>query len=105
VDVGGDDIGWIKGFYVGEQSPTDPRFTYRWSGSSAFIRVGAHANSRKVIARARALPGPRGESLKVRWRVAGRDAGVQTMDANWKDYTFDLPPGNANRSIEVELSA
>ncbi len=105
IDIGGDDVGWIKGFYGEEGSDSDTPFTYRWSGNSAFMRVGAHAASRKLIVRARALPGPKGENLKVRWRIATHKAVEQAMDANWKDYTFDLPPGNTNRSIEVELSA
>ncbi len=109
VDVGGDDLGFVRGFYVGEESGSQPPFTFRWSESSASIRLSASSTARRVVVRAIGLPGPLGEPLSVRWtvRTADRqDTYERTMDAAWKDYAFDLPPGTARESaIEVALTA
>src|SRR5205814_9313540 len=79
---------------------------YRWSGSQAWLMVGpANSASKKVTIRARGLPGLHGEALPVRWSLGGRDAGVRLLDANWRDYSFDLPAGASRDGLVVELSA
>jgi tetratricopeptide (TPR) repeat protein len=106
VDTGSDDTGWVKGFYVGEQSDTSPPFSYRWSEGHAWLMMGpAEPASKKVIMRARALPGPGGEALPVHLTVGGRDAGVRLFDAGWRDYSFDVPPDASRGRLVIELSA
>jgi 4-amino-4-deoxy-L-arabinose transferase-like glycosyltransferase len=107
VDVGSDDSGWVKGFYVGERSETSPSFTYRWSGSNAALMVGLpNANLKKVTIRARGLPGPHGEPfLSVHWTLNGHDAGTRLLNTNWQDYTFDIPQPGPRDRLTIELSA
>jgi 4-amino-4-deoxy-L-arabinose transferase-like glycosyltransferase len=106
VDVGSDDIGWVKGFYVGEQSATSPAFSYRWSGSDAWLMVGLRDTaSKRVIIRAKGLPGPHGEALPVRCKLDGADAGVRLLGADWREYAFDVPRPALHDRLVIELSA
>ncbi|MFL5735233.1 MAG: glycosyltransferase family 39 protein [Chloroflexia bacterium] len=103
VDVGSVDVGWVKGFYVGEGSNS---VTYRWSTGDAWIMVGLpKPNAKRLIIHARGLPTPDGQPLTVRWKVNGQDEGTRLLDGGWQDYTFDIPQPSARDRVEVELYA
>jgi hypothetical protein len=105
VDVGGADIGWVKGFYTSEKDALT-RSAFRWSTGSAAIKVRLAPAARTVAVRARALPGPHGEPLGVRWRIEGEDMGEIKMDGAWRTYTFELPASaSTDRIVVVELTA
>lgn len=104
LDVGGIDLGWIKGFHAAEAESGS--VTYRWSTEAASLKVGRQANTSRIVVRARALGGPNGEPMPVSWRIAGRDMGVTSMDPQWRDYQFQLPPETPpSDAVVIELSA
>ena len=105
VDVGGADIGWVKGFYAGEKD-ISTGMPFRWSTGSAAIKVRPVPAAGTVVVQARALPGPDGEPLGVRWRIEGQDMGEVEMDGQWRTYTFPLPASaSRNEVVDVELTA
>lgn len=97
VDVAGPDIGWVRGFQIGEGIGTAT--SYRWSTGNAAIKVGRDASARRVVIHARALPDPNGQPITVRWSVDGVAVGEVSMDANWRDYSFDLPPSTSTVAV------
>jgi 4-amino-4-deoxy-L-arabinose transferase-like glycosyltransferase len=107
VDVGGADIGWVRGFHIGESDQAGGTLvTYRWSTGSASLRVGVAPGATKVVLRARALPDEHGGPLHVDLRIGDRGIGGRAMDAQWRDYEVELTPGEAQaKEVTVTLSA
>jgi hypothetical protein len=91
LDVGGADIGWVKGFHAAETQEVEGQsVTYRWSTGSASMKVRRRADDRTVTLLARALPGSNGEPITVRFFINGIDVGEREMDGQWKRYEFKL---------------
>jgi 4-amino-4-deoxy-L-arabinose transferase-like glycosyltransferase len=109
LDVGGPDIGWVKGFHGRENTSVEGgTITYRWSTGSAALKVRKRAGDTGVVLKARALPGANGEPLPVRFRINGVDAGVQMMDGQWRSYRFTLPGGmvpDATVVLQIDAQA
>ncbi|MBF6614593.1 MAG: glycosyltransferase family 39 protein [Chloroflexi bacterium] len=105
VDVGGADMGWVKGFYIGETGDdAGTKISYRWSGEDAWVKVGRQPGDKELVIRARALPAQGGEPLKVSYRINGQDVGSRSMDAQMREYRFDIPQG-AGDTVALEIIA
>ncbi len=106
VDVGGADMGWVKGFYISETGDdAGTEISYRWSGEHAWVKVGRQPSDKELVIRARALPAQGGEPLSVSYRINGQDVGSRSMDAQMRQYAFNIPQGASNTLVIVEIVA
>jgi 4-amino-4-deoxy-L-arabinose transferase-like glycosyltransferase len=95
VTVGWDDIGFVRGFQIGEDAAEGPSF--RWAGpgaaSSVRLRGGLAAGARLALlmhSLPHAPPGPATRAVTVR----ANNRPLTTLDVapGWTTYTLDLPP-------------
>lgn len=100
IDVGGDDLGAIMGFYGSES--TEGTSTVRWSASTARLRVGGLPPDVPLLLRVRlrtitAIPDDR--ILQIRSR--GTVVAQFDPDPHWRVYSVLLPPVGDSGVAEV----
>ncbi len=114
VDLGGTDIGYIKGFQAAESEPSQggKPVTYRWSNELAYVRLPTPAGSGKVRLVVRwhslAWPGKPNPNAQVHILVNGHDAGTLTAHPAWEEGSLDVPDTRdleAGKVAVVELIA
>ena len=97
VDVGGTDIGFIRGFQAAESEPGQgggKPVTYRWSAELAYVRLPTPAGSGKLHLVVRwhslAWPGKPNPNAQVHILVNGHEAGTLTAHPAWEEGSLDV---------------
>ncbi len=109
LDVGGADIGYLKGFQALEtEAASGGAVSYRWTIDHAFVRLAVPPGSGSLRLSVRwhslALPGKADSNARVRVFVDGREAGTLTAHPGWETATLDMPTqAGTTRSVVIEL--
>jgi 4-amino-4-deoxy-L-arabinose transferase-like glycosyltransferase len=96
LDVGGADIGYLKGFEAAETEPTSSgQVTYRWTGAHAYLRLwpASGPDGVRLVLHWHSLawPGKLEPTNTVRVLVNGVEAGTLTAFPGWHEAALDIP--------------
>jgi hypothetical protein len=104
LDVGGADIGYLKGWHALE---AEGETTYRWSRERSWVRLnvpeGEGSVQLSMRAHSLAWPGKAEPDALVRVSVDGRELGVVRLGPGWEEATLDLGLLETNRQVVIEL--
>jgi hypothetical protein len=94
VTVGWDDIGWVRGFQIGEDAADGPAF--RWAGpeaESAVRLAGSNAAGRtlRLVMHSLPPPAPAPPTRPVTVTANGRVLARLDVAPTWTTYTLPLP--------------
>jgi hypothetical protein len=108
LDVGGADIGYLKGFEALETEPApEGDITYRWTTGHAYARLtpplGAGTLQLTVRWHSLAWPGKSDSDAAVRVLLNGREVGTLMAHPGWESVTLDLPLVEGTGQVVIEL--
>ena len=109
LDVGGADIGYLKGFEALETEPApEGDITYRWTTSRAYVRLAPPAGEGQLRLLVRwhslAWPGKATMDATVRISLDGREVGTLTACAAWETARLDLSKLEGRGPVVLELT-
>ena len=108
LDVGGADIGYLKGFEALETEPVpEGDITYRWTTGHAYVRLTPPSGTGTLQLTMRwhslAWPGKPDPDATVRLLLNGREVGTLVAHPGWETVTLDLPSVEGTGQVVIEL--
>jgi hypothetical protein len=104
LDVGGADIGYLKGWHAGE---AEGDMTYRWSRVRSWVRLAVpegEGNVQLAIrAHSLAWPGKAEHDARVQISMGGRGVGEVTLGPSWEEIRIDVGPLESGGQVVIEL--